>query len=131
MSQSTDESTTTPGPDTGVEDRRTMTNLLIGLPLICAAILGGWSVWRWAADLDDIERRQLAWDTILELTWEHLLLTVITTAVVLVTAIPMGILLTRPTFRFLAAPVVGFANAGQAAPAVSYTHLTLPTKRIV
>ncbi|WP_084342797.1 ABC transporter permease [Janibacter corallicola] len=104
--------------DTGVEDRRTMTSLLIGLPLLCAVVLGGWAIWHQTAELDDIEARQLAWGTILDLTREHIVLTLITTAVVLVTAIPAGILLTRPAFTKLSTPVVGFANAGQAAPVI-------------
>ncbi|WP_144857112.1 ABC transporter permease [Marihabitans asiaticum] len=92
--------------------------LLVGLPLICAAILGGWTLWRQTAELDDIESRQLAWGTILDLTREHIVLTLVTTAIVLVTAVPLGILLTRPAFRRLSTPVVGFANAGQAAPVI-------------
>ena len=115
MSDSTDERTAV---DTGVEDRRTSIGLLIGLPLVCAAVLGGWAIWRQTADLDDIESRQLAWGTILDLTREHVVLTLITTAVVLVTAIPTGILLTRGTFRRYSGLVTGFANAGQAAPVI-------------
>ena len=104
--------------DTGVEDRKTTIGLLIGLPLLCAVILGGWTIWRQTADLDDIEARQLAWGTILDLTREHIVLTLITTAAVLVTAIPAGILLTRGTFRRYSGFVTGFANAGQAAPVI-------------
>lgn len=104
--------------DTGVEDRGTTIRLLIGLPLLCAVVIGGWSIWRQSADLDDIEARQLAWGTILELTRQHIVLTLITTAVVLVTAIPAGILLTRGPLRRWSGFVTGFANAGQAAPVI-------------
>ena len=104
--------------DTGVEDRRTTIGLLVGLPLLCAAILGGWAIWRQTADLDDIEARQLAWGTILTLTREHVTLTLITTAVVLVTAIPIGILLTRGPARRFSGPITAVANAGQAAPVI-------------
>ena len=74
------ESTQTTSVDTGVEDRRTTIGLLVGLPLLCAVVLGGWAIWRETADLDDIEARQLAWGTILDLTREHIVLTLITTA---------------------------------------------------
>lgn len=104
--------------DTGVEDRRTTIALLVGLPLLCAAILGGWAVWRHYADLDEIESRQLAWGTILDLTREHVVLTLITTLVVLVTAIPTGIILTRGPARRFAGPITAIANAGQAAPVI-------------
>lgn len=118
MSESAQQTTTTPGPDTGLDDRRTTIGLLIGLPLLCAAVLGGWTIWRQTADLDDIESRQLAWGTIIDLTREHIVLTLITTVVVLVTAIPTGILLTRGAFRRYSGLVTGFANAGQAAPVI-------------
>ena len=104
--------------EAGAEQPSHGLGLLVGLPLICAAILGGWTLWRQTAELDDIESRQLAWGTILDLTREHIVLTLVTTAVVLVTAVPLGILLTRPAFRRLSTPVVGFANAGQAAPVI-------------
>lgn len=106
------------GPDTGVEDRRTAIGLIVGLPLICAVVLGGWALWRQNADLDGIEERQLAWSSILSLTREHVVLTLITTAVVIITAIPIGILLTRGRFRRYSGLVTGFANAGQAAPVI-------------
>lgn len=114
----TDVRTSPSTADTGVEDRRTTIGLLVGLPLLCAAILGGWAIWRQTADLDDIEARQLAWGTILTLTREHITLTLITTAVVLVTAIPIGILLTRGPARRFSGPITAIANAGQAAPVI-------------
>lgn len=124
MSQSADETTGgAPAPDTGVEDRRTTIGLVIGLPLLCAVVLGGWAIWRSTADLDDIEARQLAWGTILNLTREHIVLTLIATVVVLVTAIPTGILLTRPRLRRFASPITAFANAGQAAPVIGVVVL--------
>lgn len=92
--------------------------LLVGLPLICAAVLGAWVIWRATADLDDIEARALDWGVIGELTWEHLQLTFVGTLAVLVTAIPTGILLTRPGIKRAAPAVIGVANAGQAAPVI-------------
>lgn len=115
MSEATPRSTAT---DTGVEDRKTALGLLIGLPLLCAVVLGGWAIWRQTADLDAIEARQLAWGTILTLAREHVVLTLITTLVVLITAIPAGILLTRGRFRRYSGFITGFANAGQAAPVI-------------
>lgn len=124
MSQSAEGTTGgAPAPDSGVEDRRTTIGLIIGLPLLCAAVLGGWAIWRSTADLDDIEARQLAWSTILDLTREHIVLTFIATVVVLVTAIPAGILLTRSRLRRFAGPITAFANAGQAAPVIGVVVL--------
>lgn len=92
--------------------------LLLGLPVFCLVLLGGWAIWRATADLGSIEERALDWGGILDLTWEHLRLTVVGALVVVVTAIPAGIALTRPRLRRLAPVVVAFANAGQAAPVI-------------
>ena len=92
--------------------------LLLGLPLISIAVLGGWAIWRANASLDTIESRTLAWSYVWSLTKEHLYLTIIATVVVVFTAVPAGIALTRPRLKRLAPLVVGVANAGQAAPVI-------------
>lgn len=74
--------------------------------------------WRQTADLDSVEANQLGWGTIWSLLLEHVQLTVVSAAAVLVTAVPLGILLTRGRARRAAPLVVGIANAGQAAPAI-------------
>ena len=50
-------------------------------------------------------------------TLQHLNLTFWSTLIVLVVAVPLGILLTRPAYRKFAGPVLSVANAGQAIPA--------------
>lgn len=92
--------------------------LLFGLPVLVAALLIGWGIWRATATLDDIEARQLAMDPIWKMTGEHLMILVICAALVLCTAIPLGILLTRPKFRFLSPVATSIANAGQSAPVI-------------
>lgn len=92
--------------------------LLIGLPIIVAVGLIGWAVWRNTAELGAVEERQLAWGTVLELTRQHLLLVAICAVIVLVLAIPAGILFTRPKLQLLAPIVTGIANAGQSAPVI-------------
>lgn len=92
--------------------------LLLGLPILCAVVLGAWAIWRVTADLDDIESRALDWGNILDLTGEHLLLTFVSAIAVVATAVPTGIALTRPGMKRFATPVVGIANAGQAAPVI-------------
>lgn len=90
--------------------------LLLGTPLICALVFAGWAWWRQSAALDDVEARALAWDLVGTATWEHIKLTLVASAAVLVVAIPLGILLTRPGLRRAAPVVLAVANAGQAAP---------------
>lgn len=92
--------------------------LLLGLPVLCLVILGGWALWRATANLDEIETRALGWNYLVGLLREHLLVTAVATAAVVLSAIPIGIALTRPKLRRYAPPVVGAANAGQAAPVI-------------
>lgn len=73
--------------------------LLVGIPVLVALVLGGYVVWRQTATLDAIERRQLAWGTVLQLTWEHVLISVVATVLVVGIAIPLGVALTRPGLR--------------------------------
>lgn len=75
-------------------------------------------VWLLSADLTETERQTLDPATIWGYTLEHLKLTVISTVIVLIIAIPLGILLTRPSLRRAAPVVRAIANFGQAAPAI-------------
>lgn len=92
--------------------------LLLGLPIACALILAGWAIWRATAELDAIEQNALAWGLIGQYTVEHIRLTVVSAFVVVLTAVPIGILLTRPGLKRFAGVVGGIANAGQAAPVI-------------
>ena len=92
--------------------------LILGIPILVIASVVGWAIWRSTASLDDIEARTLAPASVLSLTWEHLLIVVISAAFVLVTAIPLGIVLTRPSTQFLSPVVTAIANIGQAAPVI-------------
>ncbi len=92
--------------------------LLVGLPVFTILLLIGWTIWREVADLDDIEARLLTWANIGNLTWQHLLIVVVGALIVVATAVPAGILLTRSGTGFLTPVVLGIANAGQAAPVI-------------
>lgn len=67
---------------------------------------------------DVVVSNALNYNTVFSQTGEHLVLTFVSAAVVVAIAVPLGILLTRGRFRRLATPIVGVANAGQAAPSV-------------
>jgi ABC-type proline/glycine betaine transport system permease subunit len=75
-------------------------------------------IWLVTADLSPIELTTLAPDALWVYTVEHIQLTLLAAAIVLVIAIPVGIALTRRPLRFLTAPVLAVANVGQAAPAI-------------
>ncbi|MGD7001617.1 ABC transporter permease [Corynebacterium halotolerans] len=92
--------------------------LLTGIPILVVGILGGWLIWQATADLDDIEARTLELSNVALLTWQHLQIVLICAVVVMLTAVPVGVLLTRRATSFLAGPVNFIANMGQAAPVI-------------
>ncbi len=87
-------------------------------PLVLLAILMVMFCWLHWAELTPTERVTLDPASIWQLTAEHLQLTVYAGLLVLLTALPLGVLLTRGPLRFLTAPVMALANLGQAAPLV-------------
>lgn len=99
-------------------DRAGGWGLLLGLPGLILLVALGWLAWRTNAQLDSIEARQLAWPTLAKLWQQHLMLTLVSSLCVVGTAIPAGILLTRPGLRRWSGPVVAVANMGQSAPVI-------------
>jgi osmoprotectant transport system permease protein len=67
-------------------------------------------------NLDSIEERRVNLDFIASALREHITLTVVSTVLVLLIAIPIGILLTRPFARRGVTPAVAVFNVGQAVP---------------
>jgi osmoprotectant transport system permease protein len=77
--------------------------------------------------LDDIERRSINLDTILTHLREHVALVVVSSVLVIVVAVPLGVLLTRPGLRFVTPPLLGLANIGQAIPSIGILVLLAVT----
>ncbi|WP_020553345.1 ABC transporter permease [Embleya scabrispora] len=77
-------------------------------------------LWQWIShqDLDPIERVTLAWPNVRRRIVEHIQLTALSTVLVLIIAIPLGILLTRRQARRFAPFALALANVGQATPAI-------------
>lgn len=74
-------------------------------------------------ELDSTESKRLAFDFIVARTREHLELSLVSTALVLVIAIPIGILLTRSFARSITPPAIAVFNVGQAVPSVGLIAL--------
>lgn len=91
---------------------------LIIQPVAILAVLAAVIIWLLTADLTATERTTLAPTALWGYTLEHLALTFLSAAIVLVIAVPLGILLTRGPLRFLTGPILALANIGQAAPAI-------------
>ncbi|HEY2206524.1 MAG TPA: ABC transporter permease [Pseudonocardia sp.] len=97
--------------------RRTLAGYL-ALPLSLAAVLVVLYVVVRSRTLDSIELRLLEPGLLISATLRHLELTAVSTALVLVIAIPLGILLTRPSLAKVTTPAITLFNIGQAVPSV-------------
>ncbi|GHJ58911.1 permease [Nocardioides sp. OK12] len=98
-------------------DRETWSMLVVP-PVLVALVFAGFVWWRQTADLDSTELNQLQWSTIWSLIVEHVQVTAVSAVAVVLVAVPLGVALTRGPLRRAAPLVVGFANAGQAAPSI-------------
>ena len=73
--------------------------------------------------LDDIETRELTGENLSTLVGQHLELVAVSSIVVVVLAIPLGVLLTRPGIRRASAVVLPIANFGQSIPSIGVLTL--------
>lgn len=96
--------------------------LIIQLVAILAA-LAVVGIYLATADLTATELETLTVGGLAGLLREHLALTFVSAVIVLVIAIPLGILLTRPGARRVTGPVLVLANFGQSAPAIGLIAL--------
>jgi osmoprotectant transport system permease protein len=88
------------------------------MPLVLGAVLLATYLWVRSLALDDIEQRSLNAERLLRVTSQHISITAMTTLLVVVIAVGVGILLTRPALRWLAPVATALANIGQATPAI-------------
>lgn len=88
------------------------------LPAVAVVLVVGMLGYLQLAPLDAIEQRLLTPDLIVTRTLEHLRLVVVSTVLVIAIGVPLGVLLSRPRARWLAAPVLAVANGGQAVPSI-------------
>ncbi|MFC5955778.1 ABC transporter permease [Streptomyces pratens] len=93
------------------------------LPVALIVLLLATWLWFTQADLDALSQNALSDGQVSKALWQHIGLTVISTFFVLIIAIPLGILLTRPSLRRAAPVVMAFANMGQATPAIGLLAL--------
>jgi osmoprotectant transport system permease protein len=87
-------------------------------PAVLAASALALFLWLNSLTLDSIERRRINVDFISNALWEHLRLAVVSTVAVVVIAVSLGILLTRPGARRLTPVALTIANIGQAVPSI-------------
>jgi osmoprotectant transport system permease protein len=101
-----------------LERERVSRRRLTVQPVAVLAAVAAVVVYVQSASLTASERGLLTPRSLIALTWEHVQLTAVTGVIVVLVAVPAGILLTRRRARRASPPVVAFANFGQAAPLV-------------
>ena len=90
----------------------------LGMPVFLVATWVLTYVWVQSRELDSIEVRVLNQKTLTDSLIEHLQLVGLSTLIVMVIAIPLGIVLTRPFARRVVPFALGVANGGQAIPSL-------------
>ncbi len=93
------------------------------MPALLAAVLVGLYLYVSGQQLDSIEQRRVNLAVITSRIAQHLQLTVVSTVFVLMIAIPLGILLTRPFARRVTPPAITTFNIGQALPSIGLVAL--------
>lgn len=90
----------------------------VGTPVVLAGVCAALYVYVQGQDLDRIEEAALNAPMIRQRFLEHLELTAVSTFFVIVIAVPLGMLVTRPATRRLAPAVLAVANVGQSIPSI-------------
>lgn len=96
--------------------RRLTVKMIVTTPLVVLAVAVALYVWVGTRDLDSVESRILTNGQIFTALRQHLVLVGASTVVVLVIAIPLGVLLTRPAARRIAPLAQAGVVAAQSVP---------------
>lgn len=90
----------------------------LGMPIFLGLACLALYLYIGSKDLDSIEQRSINANVITARLIEHVQLAAVSTVIVVVLAVGVGILLTRPFARRVTTPIVGIANIGQAIPSI-------------
>ncbi|MBA4169321.1 MAG: ABC transporter permease [Chloroflexi bacterium] len=90
----------------------------LGLPVALIAVCAILFLWVGAQELGSIERRLINPERISSAFVQHMALTFASTVFVVLIAVPLGVLMTRPFAQTLVPPIITVANIGQAVPSI-------------
>ncbi|MEZ0342201.1 ABC transporter permease [Mycobacterium sp. pV006] len=91
---------------------------LLVQPVLVVIATAGVLFWAFARDLTATQRENINAANVATLVWQHLLITLAVTVIVVTVGVPLGIFVTRPRAKMLRPLFIGIANVGQAAPAI-------------
>ncbi|MDQ3052544.1 MAG: ABC transporter permease [Actinomycetota bacterium] len=103
-------------------ERRSVGSYLF-MPVFLALVCVGLYVYVSNQELDTIEARSLNATNILNAIWEHIQLAAVSTVFVVLIAIPLGVVMTRPFTRSFRGVLLTLANIGQAVPTIGLLAL--------
>lgn len=101
-----------------LQRHRSLTSYLL-MPAILAAVLLGLYLYVSQRELDSIEARSLNASTLATAVWQHVQLAAASTAVTLLIAVPLGIVLTRPYSRWMRPYIIAVLTVLQAVPTIA------------
>ncbi|HLR95296.1 MAG TPA: ABC transporter permease [Jiangellaceae bacterium] len=126
---STTQERTSQAADTGAaqetiahDERRPLRSYLF-MPVVLAVALLALYLWISSQDLGSRESERLNASSIISSTQEHIVITLVSTALVLVIAIPLGVMLTRAGLSKIITPAIAVFNVGQALPTIGLLAL--------
>jgi len=96
-------------------------------PALLLLACGALYLYLHSQQLDAIEARSINRQVIGQRLLEHIELVAVSTLAVIVIAVPLGVLLTRPGLRRLSNPILALANVGQAVPSIGVLVLLAVT----
>ncbi|MEV6773085.1 ABC transporter permease [Nocardia sp. NPDC051030] len=102
----------------GAAARRAERLRLLVQPVVVVLLTAGVLAWAFARDRTVVQKASVNAGNIAHVTWQHVLITAAVVGIVLVVAVPLGTVLSRPGYRRLAPIFIGIANVGAAAPAI-------------
>ncbi|RJQ90661.1 ABC transporter permease [Amycolatopsis panacis] len=91
---------------------------LLAQPAAVVLIVAVTLIWVFASGLTATEKETLNASSLLTALRDHVAMTVVVIAIVILVAVPLGVMVTRPWARWLAPVFLAVANIGQAAPAL-------------
>ena len=81
----------------------------------------------WITSMDKVGIYDIfRWGDVLSCARSHLEMVLIAEGIAIAVGVPLGIIITRPVFRRLSAPVIGGANVGQTIPSLAVIAIMAP-----
>lgn len=101
--------------------RLNLMNILI--PILLLAVGIGFTCYVVEFPQDKIVERFMSYEKIIKLLWQHIYIVLVSIGLAIVSAVPLGVFLTRTKYRSIAPKVVDIVNIGQTIPSLAIVAL--------